>query len=198
MTLVHLRNQLLRTYPWFTFILDNLLFAMWTAGMQSCARQCILYLCGKSCSNVAILFYDWKVHEAKDAYTNIKQFVCSAVQYKIITQSAVIPVVPCKSEETTAKNHSDINLYIHQISAQFLHLKHRNPIRNSVLYLCNSRLCKSKLVTCNIAAQTRWMQHLSIRHITNSDIQFFVHLNFHSFVTYAIIISKIWVVKLSF
>lgn len=150
MTLVHLRNQLSRTNPWFTFILDNLLFAMWTVVKQSCAWQCTLYFSGKS-SNVAILFYDWNVHEAKYAYTNIKQFVCSAVQYKIKTQSAVVPVVPCKSEETTAKNHSDINLYIHQISAQFLHLKHMNPISNSVLYLCNSRLCK----ICNIAAKTR-------------------------------------------
>lgn len=75
---------------------------MWTVVKQSCAWQCTLHFSGKS-SNVAILFYDWNVHEAKYAYTNIKQFVCSAVQYKIKTQSAVVPVVPCKSEETTAK-----------------------------------------------------------------------------------------------
>lgn len=87
------------------------MFAMWTVGMQSCAKQCsyiqyILYFAVK-----VIIFYDWQIHEGKDAYSNIKQFVCRAVRYKMLTQSAVVTVVPCKSKETTATKITVILIY---------------------------------------------------------------------------------------
>lgn len=71
----------------------------------------ILFIFFCSESNVAIIFYDWQVHEGKDAYSNIKQFACRAVQYEILTQSAVATVVPCKSKETTATKITVKSIY---------------------------------------------------------------------------------------